>query len=64
MANGESEPVGPRGKRFGPGEGPQLLAHLQATGAEVIGSDGEKMLLSVIVAAGKYVDVYSELRRR
>jgi hypothetical protein len=43
MANGESEPVGPRGKRFGPGEGPQLLAQLQATGAEVIGSDGEKI---------------------
>ena len=42
MARGESE-IGPRGKRFGPGEGPQLLAQLQATEAEVIGSDGEKL---------------------
>lgn len=42
MTNGESD-VGPRGKRFGPGEGPQLLAQLQATGAQVVGSDGEKI---------------------
>jgi hypothetical protein len=42
MSNGDSD-LGPRGKQFGPGEGPQLLAHLQATGAEVVGSDGEKI---------------------
>lgn len=42
MASGESE-IGPRGKRFEPGEGPQLLAQLQSSGAEVIGSDGEKL---------------------
>jgi hypothetical protein len=35
--------VGPRGQRFDAGEGPQTLAQLQATGAEVIGSDGEKV---------------------
>src|SRR5215217_6019718 len=27
----------------GPGHGPQTLAQLQATGAEVVGSDGEKI---------------------
>lgn len=27
----------------GPGHGPQTLAQLQATGAEVVGSDGEKL---------------------
>ena len=27
----------------GPGQGPQTLAQLQATGAEVLGSDGEKL---------------------
>ncbi|MDP9485652.1 MAG: hypothetical protein M3Q49_07690 [Actinomycetota bacterium] len=43
MANDESEQVGPRGKSFGPGEGLQLLAQLQATGAKVLGSDGEKV---------------------
>lgn len=42
MADGESD-VGPRGKRFGPGEGPQLLAHLRGTDTEVVGSDGEKV---------------------
>lgn len=42
MARGESD-VGPRGQRFGPGEGPQLLAQLEATGAEVVGSDGERV---------------------
>ena len=31
------------GQRFDAGEGPQTLAQLQATGAEVIGSDGEKV---------------------
>lgn len=36
-------PTGPRGEEFGPGEGPQLLAHLQGTGAGVVGSDGEKV---------------------
>ncbi len=35
--------VGPRGQRFDAGEGPQTLAQLQATGAEVVGSDGEKV---------------------
>ena len=42
MASGGSS-VGPRGQRFDAGEGPQTLAQLQATGAEVIGSDGEKV---------------------
>ena len=42
MANGGSE-VGPRGQHFGSGEGPQTLAQLQGTGAEVVGSDGEKV---------------------
>src|ERR687893_1487599 len=42
MANGGSE-VGPRGQQFGPGEGPQTLAQLQGTGAEVVGSDGAKI---------------------
>jgi len=38
-----AEGTGPRGKSYGPGEGPQTLAQLQATGAEVFGSDGEKV---------------------
>jgi hypothetical protein len=42
MANGGSE-SGSGGGRFGPGEGPQTLAQLQSTGAEVVGSDGEKV---------------------
>src|SRR5918994_1612101 len=42
MANGGSE-SGSGGGRFGPGEGPQTLAQLQSTGAEVLGSDGEKV---------------------
>jgi hypothetical protein len=42
MANGGSE-SGSGGGRFGPGEGPQTLAQLQSTGAEVVGSDGEKI---------------------
>ena len=42
MADGKSE-VGPRGNTFDSGEGPQLLNHLQGTGAEVVGSDGEKV---------------------
>jgi len=42
MADGESD-VGPRGKSFDSSEGPQLLAHLQGTDAEVVGSDGEKV---------------------
>ena len=42
MANGTSE-SGSEGGRFGPGEGPQTLAQLQSTGAEVVGSDGEKV---------------------
>lgn len=42
MANGESG-TGPKGQRFGAGEGPQTLAQLQGTGAEVFGSDGEKI---------------------
>jgi hypothetical protein len=42
MTNGEFD-VGPRGQRFGPGEGPQTLAQLEATGAEIVGSDGEKV---------------------
>ena len=32
-----------RGRRSGPGEGPQTLAQLQSTGAVVVGSDGEKV---------------------
>ncbi len=35
--------VGPRGQHFGSGEGPQTLAQLQGTGAEVVGSDGTKI---------------------
>lgn len=35
--------VGPRGQRFDAGEGPQTLAQLQNTGAEVVGSDGQKI---------------------
>ena len=42
MASGGSS-VGPRGQRFDAGEGPQTLAQLQATGAEVISSDEEKV---------------------
>jgi hypothetical protein len=42
-ASGVAEGTGPRGKSFDAGEGPQLLAQLQATGAEVVGSDGEKV---------------------
>jgi hypothetical protein len=38
------EPVrGPAERSTGPGHGPQTLAQLQATGAEVVGSDGEKV---------------------
>lgn len=33
---------GPR-QSFGPGEGPKLLGQMLATGAEVFGSDGEKV---------------------
>jgi hypothetical protein len=40
MAKGGPE-AGSGGGRFGPGEGPQTLAQLQSTGAEVVGSDGE-----------------------
>ena len=42
MASGRSS-MGPKGQRFDAGEGPQTLAQLQATGAEVIGSDGDKV---------------------
>ena len=35
--------TGPRERSFGPGGGPQTLSQLQATGAEVVGSDGEKV---------------------
>src|SRR5215216_8041610 len=42
MAN-DGSGVGPRGQRFDAGQGPQTLAQLQATGAEVVGSDGERL---------------------
>ena len=42
MAKSESDP-GPREQSRGAGRGPQTLAQLQATGAEVVGSDGEKV---------------------
>jgi hypothetical protein len=42
MAKGGSE-AGSGDGRFGPGESPQTLAQLQSTGAEVVGSDGEKV---------------------
>jgi hypothetical protein len=42
MTSGGSS-VGPRGEQFDAGVEPQTLAQLQATGAEVIGSDGEKV---------------------
>jgi hypothetical protein len=35
--------MGPRGERFEAGEGPQTLAQLQNTGAEVVSSDGQKI---------------------
>jgi hypothetical protein len=41
MANAEG--TGPRGKSFGGDASPQTLAQLQATGAEVVGSDGGKV---------------------
>lgn len=40
MAN---EGAGTSGERFDAGGGPQTLAQLQGTGAEVFGSDGEKV---------------------
>lgn len=44
MSGSEGYDVGARGKRFDSGEGPQLLAQLQATGGtQVFGSDGEKV---------------------
>jgi hypothetical protein len=44
MSGNEEYGVGARGKRFDPGEGPQLLAQLRATGGtQVFGSDGEKV---------------------
>jgi hypothetical protein len=44
MSDNEEYGVGARGKRFDPGEGPQLLAQLQATGGtQVFGSDGERV---------------------
>ncbi len=54
MASGGSE-VGPRGKQFGSGEGPQTLAQLQGTGAEVVGSDGEKIGDLKTVGAADFV---------
>lgn len=42
MANGRQE-RSPEGGEFGAGAGPQTLAQLQATGAEVVGSDGERV---------------------
>ena len=42
MAKSGSDP-GPKEQSRGGGRGPQTLAQLQATGAEVVGSDGEKV---------------------
>jgi hypothetical protein len=42
MADGGSG-VGPKGQSFDSGEAPQTLAQLQNSGAEVVGSDGEKV---------------------
>jgi hypothetical protein len=42
MTDGESG-VGPKGQSFDSGEAPQTLAQLQNSGAEVVGSDGEKI---------------------
>ncbi len=42
MAKSGSDP-GPREKSQGARQGPQTLAQLQATNAEVVGSDGEKI---------------------
>lgn len=42
MAKSESDP-GPREQSQGTGQGPQTLAQLQATSAQVVGSDGEKI---------------------
>ncbi len=54
MASGGSG-VGPKGKQFGSGEGPQTLAQLQGTGAEVVGSDGEKIGDLKTVGAADFV---------
>jgi hypothetical protein len=42
MTDGESG-AGPKGQSFDSGEAPQTLAQLQNSGAEVVGSDGEKI---------------------
>ena len=42
MAN-DGPGVGSGGERSETGAGPQILAQLQGTGAEVVGSDGEKV---------------------
>jgi hypothetical protein len=42
MTKSESD-AGPREQTPGAGQSPQTLAQLQATGAEVVGSDGEKI---------------------
>ncbi len=54
MTDGGSE-VGPKGQRFDPGEGPQTLSQLQSTGAEVVGSDGEKIGDLKTVGAADFV---------
>jgi hypothetical protein len=43
MVKREHDDTGPTEQSVGSGHGPQTLAQLQATGAEVIGSDGEKV---------------------
>jgi len=42
IANGGTE-AGSGSGSLGPGEGPQILAQLQSTGAEVVGSAGENV---------------------
>ena len=62
MANGGSG-TGPRGRRFEGDAGPQTLAQLQATGAEVFGSDGEKVGDLKTVGDADFVVGRSLLRR-
>ena len=54
VAGGGSE-VGPKGQDYGSGEGPQTLAQLQGTGAEVVGSDGENIGDLKTVGAADFV---------
>ena len=62
MTEGGSEP-GPREQSRGAGRGPQTLAQLQATGVEVVGSDGEKVGDLKVVGDADFVVGRTLLRR-